>query len=106
MPAAPQAVERQPDNPTQLRLTGLEADPILPLLSIHSMTGGPDDRTTDYNQPAAESRGARTADSGRGTGPFCPPGLRGYQHAADSGRSWRDRKSTRLNSSHVAISYA
>src|SRR5204863_9824903 len=54
-----------------------------------------------YAQLAELEPGHRTAHFNRGV---CLANLKQWQDAADSFR--RDRKSTRLNSSHVEISYA
>src|SRR5699024_12441539 len=42
----------------------------------------------------------RTGGGRGGRGDWCTP------HTPDEGAPWQDRKSTRLNSSHVSISYA
>src|SRR5260221_1636107 len=47
--------------------------------------------------PLAIARGAEGVVGGREDDTFCPTG---------DGQRWRDRKSTRLNSSHTVISYA
>src|SRR5207249_5428852 len=50
----------------------------------------------------ALSLSTQTADDIRGGGGGC----RGRCRGADRSKGWGDRKSTRLNSSHVSISYA
>src|SRR5438552_12945160 len=44
--------------------------------------------------------------TGRGSGPSPGAGPQCQRHHACCGARWRDRKSTRLNSSHQIISYA
>src|SRR5439155_22238458 len=48
----------------------------------------------------------RRADGGEGAGPFATRRSQGDLRDGDHAERTRDRKSTRLNSSHVAISYA
>src|SRR5256885_11062747 len=60
-------------------------------LPISSFPGPRDGRFSDVEFPARKTRSARRRSGGRS---------RASQH------DWRDRKSTRLNSSHLVISYA
>src|SRR5688572_31072422 len=71
--------------------------------------------TTLFRSPA-KALSATGKESGRTSGPaFSPKGGRQAPASAESascaqrsalGKRWRDRKSTRLNSSHSQISYA
>src|SRR5439155_57631 len=68
----------------------------------------PDDRPEGRFQPDVVQQEPQLHDSGAGRGLFEEgwQAALGVQRADEAGDRVRDRKSTRLNSSHVAIAYA
>src|SRR5699024_12567658 len=78
-------------------------------LALFYLLSFPTRRSSDLQPPAHRHRGDRLRHlrlPGRGSRNRCHAGSLGRSAAGGPGLGPRDRKSTRLNSSHVAISYA